>query len=157
MAVIDIGPGAITRPSQISCRTIIDLTNPANATGTIDTFEVYFSVVPATMVKMGTFYGSGTDYTSRDSEALGTIIESSKQTFSGLDCDVSAGDYAGIYFLDGNLYQDTSGGYGIYWKAGDQFGAGEQTYALYAGRAVSIYGTGETVAVVGRSFGFIIG
>ena len=149
MAVIDVGPGAIDRASAGSgLKTIIDLANPANDTGKIDTFEIWCAI-DSTGVKMGTFYGSGTDYTSRDVETIGDVTGGSKQTFSGLDCDVSTGDYAGLYWVGtSSLELDSSGGSGFYYKAGDQFGTGQQTYTLAASYAVSIYGTGTTAVVL---------
>lgn len=156
---IDIGPGAIDRGSgRLGDYTIIEIDNPANGTGTLDTFEAWAVVNITGDVKIGTFSGSGTSYTSRDVETVGAITAGSKQTFSGLDCDVVSGDFLGFYFpLDGQMEGDTSGEAGVYYKSGDQFGAGAQTYTLQAGYEDSIYGTGETVVVVGRSYGFIIG
>ncbi len=139
---IDIGPGAIDRATAISVAgTDIDTNNPANDTGILDIFELWFAV-SATGVKAGTFYGSGTDWTSRDYESIGNVTSGSKQTFSGLDCDVETDDVAGVYFATGSLELDGSGGSAIYYKAGDQFGAGQQTYTEYSGYQISIYGSG---------------
>lgn len=144
MAVIDIGPPAINRGSTFtSAKTAVLLDNPANDTGVITKNELWF-VIAGSGVKAGTFYGSGTDYTSRDYETIGNVPSGSKQTFTGLDCDVSSGDFIGIYFSGGIIESDFSGYAGLYVKGGDQFGAGEQTYALWAGDTASIYGEGET-------------
>jgi hypothetical protein len=143
---IDIGPGAINRSLQASPGdTYIDLANPANDTGTLDTFELWF-VNAGIGVKAGTFYGSGSSYTSRDCESIGSVAAGSKQTFSGLDCDVESGDYAGIYYTSGTIERDTSGGEGVKYKTGDQFGTGTQTYFEYADDAISIYGTGDVAS-----------
>jgi len=144
---IDVGPGAINRTQVFGYgNTDIDLANPANDTGIIDTFEVWANTSMTGTNKIGTFYGSGTDYTSRDYETIGTVEDGAKRTFSGLDIDVETGDFAGIYYSVGNLEAATSGGSGVYDKAGDQFGTGEQTYYLFVDRVISIYGTGETQA-----------
>lgn len=141
---IDIGPVAIDRDIRlISSLTGINLENPANATGTIDTMEFWWEDVDGTGVKAGTFFGSSTDYTSRDVEIIGTVTADSKQTFSGLDCDVETGDFIGTYHPSGGGIERSSTGFlGVYFKSGDQFGAGLQTYSLLAGDATSAYGTG---------------
>lgn len=98
MAVITIGPWAIVRAyTTADLTTYLDLAVPANGTGTMTSFELYCSV-QMTTVTMGTFYGSGTSWTSRDSEYLGTVGAGEKQTFSGLNCDVTINDVVGVYF-----------------------------------------------------------
>ena len=142
---LDIGPGAIDRATNlIYGYTNIDLANPANALGYLNFIELYFDS-NASGVKVGTFSGSDTHYTPRDYVTIGNVT-ADYQTFSGLDIDVFSGDYLGIYFSGGALSVDTSGGLGRYYKAGDQFGAGLQTYTLSASVAISIYGTGVEVS-----------
>lgn len=142
---IDIGADAIGRLNNyVYGRTLIDLANPANDTGIIDTFEVWADVDLTGTNKVGTFYGSGTAYTNRDGAVIGTVTAGAKRTFTGLSIDVTAGDFAGIYYSAGFLERSTSGGSGVYYKTGNQFGAGAQTYALLGGDAISIYGTGDT-------------
>lgn len=143
------GKGTITIGNTASNRnyriwngyTYIDHMNAADGTGTIDTFEMWFdtSYENATGVKAGTFYGSDTDYTGRDYENIGDVTAGSKQPFSGLNCGVTSGDWAGIYASSGRLEADTAGT--SYFKSGDQFGAGQQTYSLNA-VTISLYGTG---------------
>lgn len=146
MAVIDIGPDAIDRTATgVPDYTDIMLDNPANDTGTITKNEIW-AANSLGGCKTGTFYGTPPNFTPRDYETIGDVTAGSKQTFTGLDCDVTAGDYIGVYYSDGNLEAHTSGYAGIYYKALDQFGAGQQTYTLAAGDAESIYGEGETVA-----------
>ena len=148
MAAIDVGSAAIGRLTYWSAyaATLIDIANAANDTGKLTSFELWY-YSNATGVKAGTFYGSGTSYTSRDVESIGNVTAGSKQTFSGLDCDVTSGDFVGVY-ADNNFDEieaDTTGGSGVYYKAGDQFGAGTQTYTLWgAAFAISIYGIGAT-------------
>lgn len=146
---IDIGPGATDRSDDFAPNyTIIDKANSANDTGTIDTFEVWAGITMDGTNKVGTFHGSGTDYTNRDGETIGTVTSGAKRTFTGLDIDVSTGDFAGVYGSAGEVETDTSGGADAYYKSGDQFGAGQQTYALGSGYAISLYGTGETAAPI---------
>ena len=145
MGAIDIGFGAVNTSYTLAPGpTCIDINNAANDTGKITSFEFWFALINGGGVKVGTFYGSGTSWTSRDVETIGTVTKDSKQTFSGLDCDVTSGDYAGMYCSSGYIRNTPTGQGGVRWKTGDQFGAGTQTYGLYAGDAISIYGIGAT-------------
>ncbi len=142
MSAIDVGATAINRAgaTNYALNTVISLDNPANNTGYIFTFEVWFNQ-NATGVKIGTFSGSGTDYNDRDYETIGNITGGSKQTFSGLNCDVVTGDYIGYYETTGWIEED-AGGLGIYRTAEDTFGQGVHTYLLTEGAKVSVYGIG---------------
>ena len=146
---IFIGATAIERDEFYSyAYTLIALDNPANGTGTIDTIEIW-AETQMEGTKAGTFNGSGTDYTSRDVEVIGTVFVPSNQTpqsFTGLDCDVTSGDYIGCYNISGYIEKGSNGLVGVYYKSGDQFGAGEQPYSLLADDIMSLYGTGETAA-----------
>ena len=157
MATIDIGPGAIDGDDVSGAGyTFIDKDNPANNTGTIDTFEIWCNT-NLTGTKIGTIAGSGTTYTPRDVETIGNVTSGSKQTFSGLDCDVTSGDFMGYYAGAGLIERSTSGGTQYYYKSGDQWGAGEQTYtAGSSNNKLSLYGTGVTVEVIAASRRIII-
>ena len=154
MVDIDIGTGAVTtgEGGWPATWNVIAKGNPANATGTIDTIEIY-SADDLTDVKVGTFYGSGTSYSNRDYVTIGSVTSGSKQTFtedSGsntISIEVVEGDLIGIYWSSGFIEQETHSGVGFYYKSGDQFGAGEQTYTFIDGREISVYGTGEEAAV----------
>ena len=165
MSIIDIGSGAIDRAAYWSeNETIIDRNNPANASGSINTWEFWF-YANASGVKVGTFYGSGVAWTNRDYETIGNVASGSKQIFSGLDTTVETDDLSGIYFISGRIERDYSGGVGLFHKTGDQFGAGEQTYDVTAsGNIISNYGTGTEaiktpvtktiIALAGFGFGY---
>ena len=146
MAAIDIGPGASDRGNSwdISGYTIIDKTNPANDAGTLTSFELWYNSGGgnAANVKIGTFSGSGTSYDDRDYETLGTVTAGSKQTFSGKDCDVTSGDFLGIYQSSAWMESEATGGSDCYYYLGDAFGGGAQTYTLVSSWIISIYGTG---------------
>jgi hypothetical protein len=148
MAAIDIGSGAASQASAISAGyTLIDLTNPANGTGTLTSFEIYPGAATMTGTKMGTFSGSGTSYDDRDYETIGNVTTGSKQTFSGLNCDVTAGDFIGVFYSGGTLFRNTTSGAGVYYILEDTFGQGTHTYALSGtSLAISLYGTGETTS-----------
>ena len=145
---IDIGYAAVDGTGSMGFNfTVITLDNPANATGVLDTIEIWAETTMGG-TKAGTFYGSGTDYTSRDVETIGTVTAGSKQTFTGLNCNVETGDYIGIYYSSGRIERFTTTGAGICYIAGDQFGTGTQTYTSIGGCFISLYGTGETPVVV---------
>jgi len=146
---IDVGPGADYGSGyQGTNETCVDSHNAANDTGALDYFELYYTsdAGNASDVKVGTFSGTAPDFTSRDSESIGTVTAGSKQTFSGKDCDVTTGDFIGEYHNDGGITNRSGVADGeAYKKAGDQFGAGQQTYSsIGAEKAIGIYGTGET-------------
>jgi hypothetical protein len=145
MAAIDVGSGATTRTWIATTNyTIIDLANPCNDNGTIDSIEVYCHT-NATGVKVGLFYGSGTSYTCRSYINIGNVTAGSKVTTA---CSLTAqsGDYIGFYTSSGNLYAALSGGTGSMWKSADQFGQGEQTYADGGAVILSLYATGTSTA-----------
>jgi len=146
---IDIGPGAVDRASNFDPGyTVLDKANPANATGTIDTVELWFES-DATNVQVGTFYGSDFTYSCRDYTTIGSVTAGSKQTFTGLSIDVQTGDIIGVYFEGGYIERDTTGGVEILFKAGNQMGTTDITYSNDLDDAISIYGTGVE-AVVGQ-------
>lgn len=147
---IDVGPGATDRAAAGNWTgvTVIQTTagNVANDTGTLDVFELWFNTGPALTLYMGTLSGSGVKYTSRDSESLGTVNSGSKQTFTGLHCDVATGDFLGIYYTASKNIEQTQTGGGVHYKSGNQFGTGQQTYTAAANYIISIYATGATAA-----------
>lgn len=143
--LIDIGHPAEYDANDIGVPsyTYLTLYNPANATGSLDTIEMYIHTAVTTGITVGTLYGSGTSYTSRDYQALGNFSTGYQTT--GCDIDVEAGDFIGFYSTTGRLKRRS--GNGVYRKSGDQFGAGAQTYTLVnASYSFSLYGTGDTGA-----------
>jgi len=150
MPSIDVGPGATNRATDtITTYTYIDLANIANATGKVTSIELWFNS-DATGVSVGTFSVNGGDptkYTNRASASIGNVTAGAKRTYNApgdfTEFDVSTGDYLGVYMATGTIECDTVGGSGLYFKAGNQMGTGEQTYTNIAGCAVSIYATGS--------------
>ena len=142
---IDVGPGTTDGDTSYpALYTFITPTNPANADGILDIFKLRY-LNAGTGVKVGTFYGSGTSWTSRDSETIGDVAAGSEQTFSGKNCDVSANDLVGLYTGATGDSEASSSGSGVQplYKSGDQFGAGTQTYIQHTlGYDFSIYATG---------------
>lgn len=147
-STIDIGNSASSRSGYANTadRTILDYANTANATGILTSFEVYFYTgTSVTGVKLGTFSGSGTSWTKRDYESIGSVTAGSKQTFTGKNCDVQTNDVIGMYFTTGKIYRDSSGGTGAGYCDSDMFDSSSHTYTALSGYAYSFYGTGLTV------------
>ncbi len=148
---IDIGPGAIDRPSYgpSGGDTHIHLGNPANATGVLNRFEVYANT-DLSGLKMGSFSGSGTSWAVRDYVTIGAVTSGSKQTFTGIECSVVYGDCLGTYYSGtGRTERTTSGGQGVLWKQYvDCFGGGTTTYASAPGIDDSFYATGISLSFV---------
>ncbi|MBA7592052.1 hypothetical protein ES708_34225 [subsurface metagenome] len=159
--LIDIGAAASDRATSIlGGYTTISLDNPANASGTITSVEIWANV-NITGMRVGTFYlVSHTTYKCRDSAVIGDVTAGSKQTFPGLSIDVEAGDLIGCYWDDGKIEMDSSGFAGWYEVSGEHIDPGDEAeYSLREYYAQSLYGTGETAppVVAGYSFGIVIG
>ena len=141
---IDIGPGAaaLEYAFDFGGYTQLDATNPANATGILTSFELYYKT-NATGVIVGTFSGSDTTWNDRDYESIGNVTSGSKQTFTGKNCDVVINDVLGFYDTSGAWYCASSGGARKYY-AGNAFGQGDLTYIQDAFK-LSMYATGYTI------------
>lgn len=152
---IDIGSPAIHREEQNGTMTQIVKDNPANDTGAITSVEIY-GKTDLSDCEAATFYTTDTnDFSTRDSETLGTIAGGSKQTVSGLDMDVVTGDYLGTYFsgVVEQIEGDTSGYAGIWIKGGDNIPCTSATFTFYANYTLSLYGTGATPGWSGKVSG----
>ena len=148
MAAITIGLGAIDRNNSTSVlHTLLDLTTAANRTGTLSSFEIW-AVGSMTGVKMGTFYNTDTNkYTSRDYENIGNVTHGSKQTFTGKNCDVKAGDFLAVRATNTGNIEMAWGSVGDAASCfDDAFGAGEKTFTNQ-GMLLSIYATGTGWAI----------
>lgn len=154
MAEIDVGAAAINRGYAAGANyTCIVNTNPANDAGLLDTVEVYCetNALPAEMI-VGTMYGSGTSYTPRDYANVGKPSVGAN-IFTGLSIDCDINDLIAWYSYSAALgpavSYDKTGGSGYYYKSGNYFAAGTQTYtfdSVNSGVIFSLYGTGETVS-----------
>ena len=146
MAAIDVGSPAIDRGSSIgNPYTLIDKANPANLSGKITSIEIWLNADSAGFT-VGTFYTTnGNTLKCRDSEAIGAVASGSKQTISGLDITVEAGDYIGIYFPTAGetIKRDSSGYSGVWYISGEYIDPNDEaTYNVLAGDAISLYGIG---------------
>lgn len=139
---IDIGAAAIDRGATTSGSiTIIDTNNPANAGGTIDTYQVFANTNMTSSYVATAYLVSGSNYTSRDYESIGTVTSGSVQTFSGLSIDVLTGDYACIAWASGNIEKDETGAGACYVQP-MAIPFTNKAFAFVASRAFSCYGTG---------------
>lgn len=150
MASIDIGAAAIDRwgSGHDWDYTLLNLSNPANATGEIQSIELYASH-DMSGVKVGTFYedGGANHYTCRDSYTIGNVTAGSKQTFSGLSIEVQTGDVIGCYYSSGRLEISYSGGSGVTRRSGDAFSTSQAEYTPIGGddEDISLYGEGYII------------
>jgi len=149
---IDVGSPAIDRAAFISVfssptyYTRISMDNPANATGTIDTVEVYCaSAYTYNILKVGTFvHNGGYNFTCHDAEECGEC-DVGYNEFTGLSIDINSGEYIGAdarYPTPLQLDRDSSGA-GLCTKAG-QYCDPEDTedFSYSADQTISLYGTG---------------
>ncbi|GAI24056.1 unnamed protein product, partial [marine sediment metagenome] len=118
--IIDIGLPAIDRASSMLAEyTNVNRGNPANESGKIKTVEIW-AYETLTNCKVATFFiVSGNYLTARDVHTIGKVPGGSKQTFSGLDIEVEAGDMIGIFYTTGKIERSTSGYSGMYYQYGD--------------------------------------
>lgn len=148
---IDIGAGAISRDIAwtLAGYTLVDKNNPANASGTITSVEIWCTYDLAGCI-VGIFYTTnGNTLKCRSATTIGAVTGGSKQTFP-LDpaISVEAGDYIGIYFTGGWLEQDTDIYAGLWHKYGQYIDPNDEAeYTFDAGEALSLHGIGEEVAV----------
>lgn len=145
MALIDVGPPAIDgNGTGTATYTTISRGNPANASGKINTAEVWANTNLSDF-KYGMFYedGGAGRYTCRASQTIGSVTAGSKQTFSGLDCDVQTGDLIGAYWSAGSMERQVPGS-GIWAEAYDKFGVAQQLYNSYSDQDYSLYATGTS-------------
>lgn len=144
---IDMGLPAIDRPAYTQNDiTFIDAENPADASGILDTIELWAKTALAGC-KAGIMQKTGTNkFRCRSVVYLGNVTAGSKQTFTELDLDVRKGDYLAIYFATGWLemssYDITTypkGHRGLY---GDYLTVGLETDAFdnIPGYALSLHG-----------------
>ena len=157
---IDVGPGATNRGGDVILdnATLIDLNNPANATGTIDTYEIWtidnFSAVTG---GFQTDKGSNV-YQVTDSELLGSVTGGAKQTFTGLTISVILGDYISAYAVNEAGYlsvEADSGTSAVVTKSGEYIDPGDSaTYGAVSNRsALSLYAAGTEGGATDKTAG----
>jgi len=149
MADIDIGPAASDRASNSATGgyTIILKDNVANASGEINSIDIW-CYTNLSGVKVGTFYEvSAGVYRCRDSASIGNVTSGSSQNFV-VGLDVSTGDLLGFYCVSGAIESGTDGG-GIWYVAGDECDTDDEaTFTSSANTVYSVYGEGDLGGVV---------
>ena len=146
MSIITIGPGSgiTTDTTQSAGITILEGINAANGNGYITSIKVFFgTAVTDNSFVVGTFYGSGGNYTYRAGKTLGNVAAGSVQTFSGLWIPVSVGDLLGYYFATGAINRQSSAGLFYYVNGQNYVSAGTHSYSS-VGQSCAIGGTGVT-------------
>jgi len=148
--LIDVGDAVTDRSSYLDFVffTVVSAVNPANASGAIDTVEIWLTSSNGVNVWAGTFSASGNVLTCRDSQNMGALVIGAKRTVSGLDIDIVTGDYIGACDKGPGstslLEADGSGG-GGYWYGGGEYidATDSRTFVLNSAGGMSLYGTGE--------------
>lgn len=146
---IDIGTVAENKSATVTARhrTKIEISNPANASGIIDTYAIYGDTHFLDLY-VGTHYlVSGTTYKCRDSEHIGAV-DAGYQVFTGLSISVEIGDVASLADDQNDEYTDIDTDYGtstimgvtgLYMNTDD-----EAEFSAEANRCnMAIYGTGS--------------
>jgi len=147
---IDVGDAATERTSYFhATNTIVNKGNPANATGSIDTVEVWLSADTVTFAVAAFYVVSGNNLSTRGyDEDIGVVVGGSKQTCSGLSISIETGDYIGTHYTVGGeenqgVRQDNDGGAGIWYEAStDYIPCTNEEFNSYNDYQISLYGTG---------------
>lgn len=139
---IYIGQEAINRPDyQFSDRTIIAGV-PADGTGKITEIQLYVDT-PLSRTEVATFIKVGLDtFTTRAFQSIENV--SSGYHTVPVDLDVVAGDFLGIYYKYGGIDLHQTGYEGIWVTGDDWIPCTNKVFPPYAGRAISLHGTGKT-------------
>lgn len=141
--IIDIGNPAIDRSSQQGGNiTVVDRNNPANASGVINTIEIYCPVA-LYLVEVATFYVvSGNNLTTRDNVLIGNI--GAGKTTKAVSLNVVAGDRLGIYwqYSFSKLVYTEEACAGIWWTSGDKIPCINQAFDVVVNYKFSIHGIG---------------
>jgi hypothetical protein len=147
---IDIGHSADDTASTHSVPnyTLVQKYNPANASGTIDTIQIFCSISLTTNTLVATFYiESGSNLSTRDYCNLGAVTQGSVQTFTAPDdftaLDVETDDMIGITWdTNGQLDRNTSDAPGYFYINTAQIPCSDVTFGSLNGWH-SLYGTGS--------------
>jgi len=140
---IDMGNAATDRASSTSfANTWIDRNNPANATGTITSIEIYIATA-VTGLDIGIFYvESGDTLSTRDDVTIGALGAGYHQV--DVDLDVVLGDYIGYTKDTGTVDVGSDVSTGEWYVDGDYVPCTSKAFTQYANRVHSLYATGAT-------------
>jgi len=94
------------------------------------------------------FNGSGSTYSNRDCETIGSVTAGAERTYT-VSLDAKAGDFIGIYYVSGDIELSTSGGVGVY-RSGylnDWCDGGDHTgWTAAANWVISLNGSSPSVS-----------
>jgi len=145
---IDIGAAATDRAAttSISLYTLVAVENRANATGTLDTIEIW-AASNVSDCEVATFdVVSGNNLSTIDTHTIGNFSSGSKQTFSGITgFNVNLNDYIGIHASGGTIERDSTGS-GYWYYGGDSIPCTNLLHSISSDRTMSLYGTGTESA-----------
>lgn len=141
---IDIGSPATDRETRTSANwTTVNKNNPANEDGKITSVEILANEDLVNCEVATFFVVAGNNLSTRGTHYIGSVTAGSKQTFSGLNIDVKAGDFIGIFFTVGKLEADNVGD-GMWQASGDNIPCENLEFIPYANITNSLYGKGAT-------------
>lgn len=148
--LVEVGPGAINRSGTMgdygTRYTFLDLTTPANHSGTLTSVSIYvydpiFSYAPLVDTYIGVFYlVDGTTYRCRSAVSLGDVPEG-LQTISGLELSVQQGDLIGISFTAGKIERDSGKSTSLTYAGNACVENAENTFTV-SSHIMSIYASG---------------
>lgn len=147
---IDVGAEAIPREYTFSQDyTIVGKDNPANASGTITSVEIWAESTLGNC-KVGIFFlTNGNTLKCRSVAEIGGVISGAKRTIP-IDPGIAVvtGDYIGLIFELGTIERDSTGFAGFWYIFSDQcIVDAEAEYLFLAGDAISLKGLGEEAPV----------
>lgn len=147
---IDIGVPAEDYTSYWTDGTLVNMSNPANASGKITKVDINPRNTGMTGVSVGTFYrpdpgGFPNNLTTRDYEYCGDIPASLMVSFD-VELDVEEGDFIGVYFTNGDIEKKVGGEDGIWYvNHADYLSCDNYTFSYQAGNGIGLYGIGVTI------------
>jgi hypothetical protein len=153
---IDIGSEATDRTSgDTKNNTYISLNNPATSNGTITSIEIWPTVGGGVIsgFEVAIFYlVSGSNYSTRDYEAIpGNITAGQKSTFT-VDLDIQVGDLIGCTWTGGasaSIECDNTGGSGILYATGNVIPCTNQAFSVLRAAGIhSLHGIGVMLPTV---------
>jgi len=146
---IDVGEAAIDRPgSGDAGGTYVAEGNAANATGTIDTIQIY-AASNMTVCEVASFAHEGSNVLSTNGiEAIGDVTAGSTQTFSNRTMAINQGEHIGDTHDTGSIDYEWPGGTGMWYDfTHDYIPCSSQAFDHDSGYFLSLCGTGEEPSV----------
>ena len=157
---INVGPACINRGGALALNiTYVTKDNPANETGVINYICLWAATVMSG-IEVASFSAVGNDLTTNGHVALANAAVGKNEYNAPGDFaafNINVDEYIGIYYTGGTIDVDWAGGVGVWDLAGDQIPCVGATFALTAGRIISLHGTGTTGAglLAGLNVGLI--